>query len=310
MSKSTRAGSERLSAIPTTRWSELARTFAIALRQPSQPVPDPVGKTDGALSIKRFNVYRNNVAVSLRAALAATYPVVKALVGEEFFAAMVRAYVASRLPSSPVLISYGRDFPDFIETFEPAGQLPYLPDVARVEWSFNESYNAADATPITIDALSALDADALERVRFVLHPSLRLVRSRWPVLSIWHAHQQDDPTAHLPGLAKARAESGFLVRPELEVRAIIFPAEGFQLLAALVDGETPTQAAAALTQAAKADLSAMLASIFSAGAVVDLATGQTESFPCRSSGNATHSPKGHNDVEQTQRSLQRLFRCD
>lgn len=271
MNKTTPAGSEGLSANPSKRWPALSRSIACALREPGQHVPDPVGKTDGAPSVKRFNVYRNNVAVSLRAALAATFPVVKAVVGGDFFTAMVRAYVADRLPSSPVLIGYGCDFPDFIDTFEPAGQLPYLPDVARVEWSFNESYNAPDATPITIDALSALDLDALERVRFVLHPSLRIVRSQWPVFSIWHAHQRDDPAADLLGLAQARAECGFLVRPELEVRPMLLPAEGFQLIAALNHGETLTQAAAALPNAAQADLSAMMATIFAAGAVVDLA---------------------------------------
>lgn len=272
MSKSTPEGSERLSANPTTRWPELARAFACALRQPGRPVPDPIGKTDGAPSLKRFSVYRNNVAMSLRAALAATYPVVKTLVGEDFFAAMARIYVSDHLPSTPVLLSYGCNFPDFIETFEPARQLPYLPDVARVEWSLNESYHAADARPITVQVLSALDPEALERVRFVFHPSLRLIRSEWPVLSIWHAHQQDDPAAYLPSLAEACGECGFVVRPKLAVGATLLPAAGFKLLAALRDCETLTEAAGVLPKAAQADLSAMLATIFAAGAVVDLAT--------------------------------------
>lgn len=270
MSETTPADSESLT---TTRWPELARTITRALCQPGEPVPDAVGKTDGAPPLKRFNVYRNNVAVSLRAALAATYAVVKALVGDDFFAVMARTYIADRLPSSPVLLRYGYDFPDFIETFEPARRLPYLPDVARVEWSFNESYHAADAKPVTIDDLRALDPDALERVRFVFHPSLRLIRSDWPVLSIWHAHQQADPAAHLPGLAQARAEHGFLVRPSLEVQVMLLPGEGFQLLAALCEGETLGEAAGGLPEAAHADLSAMLTTVFAAGAVVDLATG-------------------------------------
>ena len=271
MSTSTPAYSGLARLASVKRWSDMVRTFASALRQPDFPVPDQVGKTDGAPSLKRFNVYRNNVAVSLRAALAATYPVVKALVGEEFFAAMAKTYVAHHLPSSPVLLNYGNDFPEFIETFEPARQLPYLPDVARVEQAFNESYHAADAEPITIQALNALDAEALERVRVVLHPSLRLIRSDWPVFSIWHAHQQDDPAAHLTDLAQKRGECGFLVRPRLEVQPMLLPVTGFELLATLCNGESLTQAAAALPKAAQADLSAMLATIFNAGAVVDLA---------------------------------------
>ena len=256
----------------TTPWSELARTFANTLRQPDLPVPGLVGKTDGAPSFKRFNVYRNNVAMSLRNAVTATYPVVEALVGEDFFAAMAQVFVANRLPSSPVLLRYGIDFPDFVKTFEPTQHLPYLSDVARVEWALNESYNAADAEPITIQAMSALDTEVLERVRCVLHPSLRLIRSDWPVLSIWHAHQQDDPAAHLVSLAEAGGECGFFVRPRLEVEATLLPAASLDLLTSLHDGETLTKAAGALSKAAQADLSAMLATIFAAGAVVGLAT--------------------------------------
>lgn len=271
MNKTTQANSECLGASPTTPWRDLADTIASAVRQSSQPIPDAVGKTQGAPSLKRFNVYRNNVAVSLRTALTATYPVIKELVGEEFFNAMVRSYVANRLPSTPVLLGYGCDFPDFIESFAPARALPYLPDVARLEWSFNESYNAADAQPATIDTLSAFDPDALEQVRFECHPSLRLIRSDWPVLSIWDAHQQDDPGAHLPGLAETRVEHGFLVRPALDVHATLLPSEGFQLLTALCGGQTLGEAAGDLPKAAQADLSVMLTTFFGAGAVVGLA---------------------------------------
>jgi len=268
---STPTFSGRARVASAKRWSDMVRNFANALRQPDLPVPDQVGKTDGAPSLKRFNVYRNNVAVSLRAALAATFPVVMALVGEEFFAAMAKIYVADHLPSSPVLLNYGSDFPDFIETFDPARRLPYLPDVARVERSFNESFHAADAKAITIQALNALDTEAFEKVRVILHPSLRLIRSDWPVLSIWHAHQQDDPAAHLTKLTQRRGECGFLVRPRLEVQPMLIPVAGFELLAALCDGQSLTEAAEALPKTAQADISAMLATIFNAGAVVDLA---------------------------------------
>ena len=271
MSTSTPTISERTSVVSTTPWSELAHSFANTLRQPDLPVPGPVGNTDGAPSLKRFNVYRNNVAMSLRNAVTATYPVVEALVGEDFFAAMAQVFVANHLPSSPVLLRYGIDFPDFVEIFEPTRHLPYLSDVARVEWAFNESYNAADAEPITIQALNALDTKVFEKVRVVLHPSLRLIRSDWPVLTIWHAHQQDDPAAHATDLAQTRGECGFLVRPRLEVQPMLLPVAGFELLSALCDGESLTEAAGALPKAAQADLSAMLATVFNAGAVVDLA---------------------------------------
>ena len=130
-------------------WPDLAGRFAQALITPSRPVPDAiVGEA------ARFAIYRNNVAVGLRDSLAATYPVVASLVGEAFFAEMARAFVAAEPPMSPILIEYGGGFADFIDRFRPADDLPYLSDVARLEWAWQESYHAA---------------------------------------SIWEAHQQDVP---------------------------------------------------------------------------------------------------------------------
>ncbi len=252
-------------------WTDRARLFSTALRAPEEAVPPEIGKTNNQPSLKRFNVYRNNVASSLRSAMAATYPVVEALVGAEFFAPMAQAYVADNIPSSPVLLEYGESFAEFLERFEPVRQLGYLPDVARVEWAFNESFHAKDAEPITIKALSALDPQALEYVRFALHPSLRLTRSSWPVLSIWQAHQQDDPAAHMEKIAGPRqGEAGFVVRPKFEVTATIVPVAAVDFLTELSNGKTLTQAADVITEAEQADMGAMLATLFEAGLVAGL----------------------------------------
>ncbi len=254
-------------------WTDRARLFSTAVRTPDEAVPQEIRKTNNQPSLKRFNVYRNNVASSLRSAMAATYPVVEALVGAEFFAPMAQAYVADNIPSSPVLLEYGENFAKFLERFEPVRQLAYLPDVARVEWAFNESFHAKDAEPLTIQALSALDPQALNRVRFALHPSLRLIRSSWPVLSIWQAHQQDDPAAHMEKIADPRqSEAGFVVRPKLEVTATIVPVAAVEFLTGLSGGKTLTQAAEMITEAEQADMGAMLAALFDAGVVTGLTT--------------------------------------
>src|SRR5512139_2634059 len=98
------------------RTSQLA--FGKALLDPDRPVPADIHVWDGSDPARRFAVYRNNVVSSLVDALAATFPVVQELVGEEFFRAMSAVYVRRSPPGSPVLATYGHSFADFVEEFE------------------------------------------------------------------------------------------------------------------------------------------------------------------------------------------------
>ncbi|MEI4487568.1 DNA-binding domain-containing protein [Frigidibacter sp. MR17.14] len=159
--------------------------------------PDPVDRFHATLSgsvqpgllavapdevAPRVAVYRNNVAHSLKAALARRYPVVERLVGLEFFAAMASLFIANHPPMTPVLQEWGQDFAGFLAQFPPVAGLPYLPDVARLEWLRGEAYHAADATFLPPARLSP-------DTPLHLHPSLRLLRSAWPVVGIWQANQ-------------------------------------------------------------------------------------------------------------------------
>src|SRR5262249_47571907 len=145
---------------------------------------------------QRFAVYRNNVAAGLANALAERFPVVKRLVGDEFFRAMAHVYATAELPRSPVMLYYGETFPGFIDDFEPARQIPYLGDIARIEMARGLAYHAADATPLEPKAFAALASDGLGELRVRLHPSLSIITSAHPVYSIWHMNQ--DPVRFSP----------------------------------------------------------------------------------------------------------------
>jgi len=151
-------------------WREVQSQFAMALCDESAELPANITTAQGKLQHMRFNVYRNNVAVSLSEALAAGYPIVKRLVGDEFFYGMASVYVSRTIPSSPVMLYYGADFPEFIAEFEPAAQLPFLADVAEIEWAWHSAYHAADCEPVSFDQLQAIPPERLETIRFHLHP--------------------------------------------------------------------------------------------------------------------------------------------
>ena len=149
----------------------------------------PAGVTAVGCVARRFSVYRNTVAHSLAEALAQRFVVVRRIVGPDFFRAMARVFVADHPPQSPVLHAYGTAFPDFLAQFPPVAALPYLPDVARLEVLRGQSYHAADADPLPAQSVAKRLAPSPETAALSLHPSLRVMASAHPVVSIWTMNQ-------------------------------------------------------------------------------------------------------------------------
>jgi len=196
--------------------------FAAALSAPGGACPAGLRTWNGSDPARRFGIHRNNVIVSRVEALADSFPVVQSLVGADFFQAMAREFVLLSPPRSPVLAGYGADFAEFVAAFAPVAALPYLADLARLEWLRVEAWHAADAAPLPPAELATLldRAESLPGTSFVLHPALRTLGSIHPVVSLWAAHQTDDPKAALQRIDLACGEAALLVRPALAVDVI------------------------------------------------------------------------------------------
>lgn len=250
------------------------RIFAAALLDPDAAVPAGVIGPGGAPDARRFAVYRNNVMVSLTEALAARFPVCERLVGGDFFRAMARVYVAGAKPRSPLLMAYGDDFPDFIDGFVPAEAVPYLADVGRLEVAWGQAYHAADAIALDPGALGSLSADGIAGARLNLHPSTRLVRSPFPVASIWQANQADKPAV---AAEDWDPEEVLVVRPDGDVLMHRLPRGGFAFVDALLAGRTLMAAAEAGCSAdADFDPGAALAGLLTLGVIVAFRAGSEE----------------------------------
>jgi hypothetical protein len=241
-------------------------SFACALLDLSRPAPAATRRGDERPVERRFAVYRNNVAVALIGAIEARYPVVRRLVGDDFFRAMAGAFVAAQKPRSPALIHYGDGFPAFIAGFPPAEAVPYLADVARLESAWVEAYHAADADPLGLDALAAIAPDGLEALRFRPHPAARLLSFVHPAASIWEASQGDGEPR--PPTVWA-AEEALVARPDADVFVRVLPPGGFAFAAALFSGATLGDAAA-LAAADGFDPGAHLFGLVEAGAFQSL----------------------------------------
>jgi hypothetical protein len=241
-----------------------AAAFAPALLDPMRAVPSvvtgPIGKAAG----KRFDVYRNNVTVSLIEALAAIYPAVQRITGSDFFRAMARSHIRGNPPSSPLLFEYGRDFPAYIERYEYAQPLPWLADVARVERAWLDAYHAADVAPLAPLALARTAPDQLADIVFTAHPATRVVRSSYSAVTIFAANRGAEPVCRIDA---STPEDALIIRPDLDVVVRRLPPGGAIFISCLMSGRPLGEAAAtALQHAPFFDIASNIAGLIEAGA--------------------------------------------
>jgi len=241
-----------------------AAGFTPGLLDPERAAPACISGPNGKTAGKRYNVYRNNVTVSLINALAAAFPATLRITGVDFFRAMARFHVRATPPTSALLFEYGRDFPDFIESYKYARSIPWLPDVARIERAWLDAYHAADAEPLAPEALASVPLERLADIVLMPHPATRIVRSRFPAVTIFAANRRDSPSGPME---TAEPENGLVTRPALEVVVRRLPPGGAVFLSRLIAGETFGAAAEAeFAECPQFDLSANIAGMLEAGA--------------------------------------------
>jgi hypothetical protein len=250
--------------------------FSRALLDRELPVPAGVVAHNSERPEERFAVYRNNMRVSLAGALEARFPATRKIVGEEIFKAAARRFMALEPPRSPLMMFYGDAFPSYLADFEPARSVPYLADVARLEAARTRAYHAADAKPLGRDALAALPLDALAGMRFTLHPSLEIVSSPYPIVTIFAMNSgllELGPTADWGG------EDALVVRPEYEVEVRRVSSGARIFLEKLANRRRLGEAARAASAAcADFDLAVNLAALFS-GLAIRMTRGRAQDRP-------------------------------
>jgi hypothetical protein len=170
---------------------ELQRAFAAALiAGDAQPLQDCIVGASSMHAAAALAVYRNNVFSNYRKALRDDYAAILALVGEGFFHGACDAYIRLHPSPSGDLNDFGSAFATFLESWPPAAQLAYLPDVTRLERAMHLASNAADAPALELARLAQVAPECVPQLRFDLHPSAQLIRSPYPVASIWRVSTQ------------------------------------------------------------------------------------------------------------------------
>jgi hypothetical protein len=222
---------------------------------------------DPTRAVRSLRAYRESVLTNLAGAVVATYPVIGRIVGTPFLRAAARRYALSRPSRSGDLNRYGDDFAAFLADFEPAASLPYLPDVARLEWAVQQVGAAADAPTPDLSCLSATAPEAWGALCFALAPAHAVLVSDWPLYDIWRVNQADFQGARQVDFDQAQ---GVLVHRTQRGDTMVTPLSGGAaiLLGALGGGQCLLDALAAVPDTAELDLQNLLATLLGQGLVM------------------------------------------
>ena len=218
------------------RWplERLQREFAAQLLDGDGAACSSRELLAGAQCEQRLALYRAGLEATWEKALARAYPVVRALLGAEFFAALTRRYARLHASCSGDLNDFGATFASFVSAFEQVRAVPCLADVAALEWRVHRAAFAADAEPLRRERLAAWSPQELLDARFALHPACSWLQSPFPVASLWRAHQPGSgvPEPALP----EHGEWALIVRPRWTPQVLVARAGEIAALQALRDG--------------------------------------------------------------------------
>jgi hypothetical protein len=218
----------------------------------------PIFRGPPEAALERLSVYRGNVVGACTKALTGAYPVVAKIVGESFFEGLAREYLRRFPSTSGDLNEFGAQLSQFVARFEHTQDLPYLPDVARMEWLVHRAYYAADEPGPGL----------------CLAPACALIASPWPLARIWQIHQ-DDYEGEFSVDLEAGPERILIYRPRFRVLVGAISTGAYRFLERCGAG-APVAAAldAALVAEPEFDLGAALAAWIEAGVIVQSEEGR------------------------------------
>jgi hypothetical protein len=237
--------------------------LAVALFDPLAGVPAAIANVDLRAGV---DFRHAGIGAFLVRALAARYPVVRRLIGDDSFLDVARRFVAKQPPRLPIVQHFGETFPHYLRSLGEAASFDYVADIAELEAARAHAYHSADAPSLDARALSFLSMARFNECGLILHPSVVLVASRFPIVTIWRANQKDEGSGILD---RWRPEAALIARPFLDVDVLLLPAGGHMFMNALLHGWTIGAAAAsARDDDQEFDLDANLTMLAKANVVV------------------------------------------
>lgn len=247
---------------------ELQRAFGSALYNGESAAIEPYVLANGIAPAARIRIYRNNTRENFLTTLRAEFPVLERLVGKDYFRQVAFEY-RERFPSaSGNLHHVGERLPEFLARRFAGTEYRYFPDVARLEWAYQEALVAADHVPLDVGRLRCIAPQDYPRLVFRLHPAAQLVASTFPVLRIWSANQPGGDSHGVIDLGSG-GENVLVLRTAHDVELQRLEAAEFAFLRSIADGATLSDAEGAASAAGAFDPGSSLRRHVEANTLVD-----------------------------------------
>lgn len=218
---------------------EFYDSFAAMLRGGDAAVMAPFLKDE--ISASRLGIHQSNFHITVTRAMQGTFKAVSRLVGDEYFAALVRAFVQEEPPQLSTLSRYGGSFAQFLRGFAPVQKdLPWLAPVAQLDWAWFAAYGADDTAALSAAELEGVPPEVLPARAPGLHGSLTLLRFSVPAYSIWRTNIEDENVRRVP-LSKGR-EWAMVWRQDMQVRHVSLSQAEYAFLDAVGGGRALAEA--------------------------------------------------------------------
>jgi hypothetical protein len=200
--------------------------------------------------------------------LAPRFPVIRRMVGDASFRVMAQRFVLSEPPRLPIPLSYGESFPRFLRSQDRLASLEYVADIAELEVARRKAEHAAEARSIDAKRSLAWQGEHADSACVILHPSVHLVASRFPIVTIWQNNRNKNGNC---AIARWRPEAALVTRPFRHVEIRSLPAGADIFIGALARGQTVAKAArTAMDATPEFDAAASLTMLAEANAIAGI----------------------------------------
>jgi Putative DNA-binding domain len=139
-----------------------------------------------------FGVYKNAYVMRLVEVAGHDYEYLETYLGEEQFERMARGYVKAHPSRQPNARWFAHGVPEFLAAQEPWSRYPELAELAALERALNDAFDAPDAAIFTLADLQSFDASLIGSAELAIHPSMRLLKAKTNVASIWSALKSEE----------------------------------------------------------------------------------------------------------------------
>lgn len=256
--------------------AELQMQFADSLQKDKLDTLNSfIAKREPLSADAQLDLYRNNSVGVLSDNLKHVYPTVLSIVGEAFFNTLVRHYIPLNPSRSGDLRHYGENFADFVSHYPAAESMPYLPDVAQLDWRWHQVYHAADDATYDMNKLAQVKPEEYGRLFFVLAQASALVQSDYPLLDIWQVSQTEN--SHEARVDLDSAEHNVLMlRTKGEIHLHLISDAEVVFIESLAEAYAFADAFEKASAEGEFDIQASLQKLIQFGLIVDSHVSQSE----------------------------------